>query len=194
MLFTNEKNYKQNTIHFLQKTKENYSLSSKQIAREIGATEASISRWLNGQTKPSNQKIEDIWSFFSRTWIKGIICLPQNSQWGINFFVQVADVKNPFETFYLDKLFENGPKKFIEMVAECEEITNGRPTIYRTFTTESEYLIEDVTRKLNVTMAFHDCFTQFNNLEDCFAHFKGLNPGAFDYQLIKELKNGAAQA
>lgn len=193
MLFTNEKNYKQNTIHFLQKTRENYSLSSKQIAREIGATEASISRWLNGQTKPSNQKIEDIWAFFNRTWIKGIVCLPSNSQWKVNFFIQVADVKNPFETFYLFRLFENGPKKFIEMVAECEELTNGKPIIYRTFTTESEYFIEDVTRKLNTTMEFRDCFTKFDNLEDCFTHFKGLNPGAFDYQLIKELKNGTTQ-
>lgn len=193
MLFTNEKNYKQNTIHFLQKTKENYSLSSKQIAREIGATEASISRWLNGQTKPSNQKIEDIWAFFEKIWIKGIICLPKNSQWNGDFFVQVADIKNPFETFDLYEFFESGPQQFLEMIKECESLTNGKPIIYRTFSTESVFLIEDVTRKLNTTMEFRDCFTKFDNLEDCFTYFKGLNPGAFDYQLIKELKNGAAQ-
>lgn len=180
------------TIHLLEKTKQNYNITSKQIAHELEMTETAVSRWFTENVKPNRSTIQKIWDrIFTQYWEMGILCLPPNSHWGCEYFVAVRDIKNPFETFIIDKEFENGPALFVQMIAECEKLNFN---IYRTYEKtpkelQSTILFRDIS-KLNTTMSFLKVLTSYPALEDVFIHFSGLNPAAFDYQLIKEKKNG----
>lgn len=183
------KNSPEHIIHLIQKTKENYHLTNRNLARELGISETQFSRWINGQAAPNKTTVEKIWQLFLHIWQPGIIKLPINSHWNHEYFVEVMDIKNPFETFVFDEDFENGFEPFLKMIQECENLSYE---IYRTYTEKEIPVIHETVLKLNTTMCFITCFLNFENLEDTFIHYKGLNPNTFDYQLIKEKKNEKA--
>lgn len=178
------------TIHLLEKTKQNYNLTSKQIAHELDMTETAVSRWFNEKVTPNRSTLHKIWDkIFSQYWEIGVLRLPPNSQWLCDYFIAVRDIKNPFETFMIDEEFENGPYRFIQMVEECENLNSIIYRTYEKFPREIQptLLTKDI-QKLNTTMVFHRSLTAYPILEDVFIHSPGLNPAAFDYQLIKEKK------
>lgn len=180
-----QKNSSQHIIHLIQKLKENYHLNNRQLAHELETGETQISRWLNGQAKPNKTKTQKIWDLFLRTWQPGILKLSPNSYWVCEYFVEVMDIKNPFETFIFDEC-ENSFDIFLLMLQECENLPWE---IYRTY--EPSYIpyIHHIVLNLNTTMCLINCFLNFETLEDAFIKQPGLNPAAFDYQLIKEKRN-----
>ena len=184
-----EKNSSQHIIHLIKKLKENYNLNNRQLAHELETGETQISRWLNGQAEPNKTKTQKIWDLFLRTWQPGILKLSPNSHWNCEYFVEVMDIKNPFETFVFDNDYENGFDTFLIMLQECEKLPWE---IYRTYEPDFVPCIHHIVLNLNTTMCFINCFLNFETLEDAFIHYKGLNPGAFDYQLIKEKKDEKA--
>lgn len=181
-----EKNSSQHIIHLIQKTKENYNLTNRDLSAALNTTETQISRWLNNQAAPNKTKVQKIWEFFEATWTPGILQLSKNSHWKCEYFVEVMDIKNPFETFVFDDYYENGFDTFLIMLQECENLPWK---IYRKY--EPNYIpyIHRIVLNLNTTMCFINCFLNFETLEDAFIKQPGLNPAAFDYQLIKEKRN-----
>lgn len=181
-----EKNSSQHIIHLIKELKENYNLNNKQLSHQLETGETQISRWLNEQAKPNKTKTQKIWDLFLRTWQPGILKLPSNSHWSCEYFVEVMDIKNPFETFIFDNYYENGFNSFLAMIKECENLSWE---IYRTY--EPNYIphIHHTVLNLNTTMCFINCFLDFETVEDALIKHPGLNPAAFDYQLIKEKRN-----
>lgn len=181
-----EKNSSQHIIHLIQKTKENYNLTNRDLSVALNTTETQISRWLNNQAKPNKTKTQKIWGFFEDTWTPGILQLSKNSHWKCEYFIEVMDIKNPFETFIFDEDYENDFDTFLDMIRECENLPYK---IYRIYEPETAWLIHHTILSLNTTMNFLDALLAYDTLEEVFSHYKGLNPSAFDYDLIQEKKN-----
>lgn len=186
-----ERNSSQHIVHLLNKTKQNYNLTNRDLSVILNTSETQISRWLNGQANPNKSKVQKIWDAFKKIWMPGILKLPANSHWLVEYFIEVMDIKNPFETFIFDEDFENEFDDFIKMIKECEKLPWS---IYRIYQPNSTENIHYTILKLNTTMCFLKSLLSYDTLEETFIHYKGLNPAGFDYQLIKEkreeLKNG----
>lgn len=185
MLFV-EKNSSQHISILIKKFKENYNFTNQQLSQKLDTTETQISRWLNGQATPNKTRTQKIWNLFLQTWQPGILKISANSYWSCEYFVEVMDIKNPFETFIFDKDYENGLSVFLDMMTECENLPYE---IYRTYSPQNAALIHLAVLKLNTTMSFMNCFLTDLTLEDIFIKYPGLNPAAFDYLLIKEKRN-----
>lgn len=114
-------NLNKNIISLLKKTKENYNLSSKTIAQKIGATEAMVSRWLAGKSKPNSKSCEKIVQLFHETWEPGIVELPPCSHWLGNYYLRVEDLRNPFDTWCDGDFTGEEPESFLHFMKEWEE-------------------------------------------------------------------------
>lgn len=89
--------------------KQDYNFTGKEIAKKLNTTEAAVSHWFCGDTLPRANKVKDIYKLFEKYCIPGIIKIPQNKHWATWFFVQVDDIKNPYESWHTDNTFGEAP-------------------------------------------------------------------------------------
>lgn len=182
---------KKKIIKRLAQFKQDYNFTSKQIAEELQTTEAAISHWFNEDSLPRANKVEDIYKLFNKYCIPGVVKIPKNKHWRAWFFVQVDDIKNPYGSWCEDTMSGEEPLSFSKWIKDWQkEFPN--PEIYRQYEPGSwgrsmahlDYL------NLNTTIEFRDCFIGYSTLQEVFSTHKGINPRAFDYELVEALMRG----
>ena len=182
---------KKKIIKRLAQFKQDYNFTSKQIAEELQTTEVAISHWFNGDSLPRMNKVEDIYKLFNKYCIPGVVKIPKNKHWLAWFFVQVDDIKNPYESWCEDTMSGEDPQDFSKWIKDWQkEFPN--PEIYRQYEPGSwgrsmahlDYL------NLNTTIEFRECFIGYSTLQEVFSTYKGINPRAFDYELVEALMRG----
>lgn len=182
---------KRKVIKRLAQFKQDYNFTSKEIAKELETTEAAISHWFNDDSLPRVNKVEDIYKLFEKYCIPGIIKIPKNKHWLAWFFVQVDDIKNPYGSWCEDIISGMLPWEFSEWMEDWKKEFPD-PEIYRQYEpgiwgrtlAHLDYL------NLNTTIEFKKCFIGHSSLQEVFSTYKGLNPRAFDYELVEALMRG----
>ena len=182
---------KKKVIKRLAQFKQDYNFTSKQIAEELQTTEAAVSHWFNEDSLPRTNKIEDIYKLFNKYCIPGVIKIPKNKHWLACFFIQVDDVKNPYESWREDKVSGESPETFTQWITDWKK-DFPTPEIYRQYEpgTWGRSLAHLDYLNLNTTIEYRNCFIGHSSLEETFSHYVGLNPRAFDYELIEALMRG----
>lgn len=127
---------KKKVIARLKQFKQDYNFTSKEIAKELNTTEAAVSHWFNGDTLPHANKVEDIYTLFSKHCIPGIIRLPKNKHWLASIFIRVDDIKNPYASWIDDNWTGELPENFAKWIKDWEkEFPN--PVIYRQYSPDA---------------------------------------------------------
>lgn len=177
-------NLNKNIISLLKKTKENYNLNNKTIAQKIESTEAAVSRWLAGKSKPNRKSCEKMVQLFHEVWEPGIVELPPNSHWTGNYYLRVEDLRNPFDTWYDGDFTGEYPESFLRFIEEWEE--KGQFKIIKQYNDYKEFkmfsLLEE--QNCNTTSEFLH-WSSARELVNLIQNGK-LNANAFDYQLLGE--------
>lgn len=177
-------NLNKNILSLLKKTKENYNLNNKTIAQKIGSTEAAVSRWFAGKSKPNSKSCEKIIRLFHEVWEPGIVEFPPCSHWTGNYYMRVEDLRNPFDTWYDGDFTGEEPESFLRFMEEWKE--KGQFRIVKQYNDYREF-------KMFSALEEQNC-----NTTSEFLHWKParelvnliqdgrLNANAFDYQLLGE--------
>ena len=177
-------NLNKNIISLLKKTKENYNLNNKTIAQKLESTEAAVSRWLAGKSKPNRKSCEKMVQLFHEVWEPGIVELPPNSHWTGNYYLRVEDLRNPFDTWYDGDFTGEYPESFLRFIKEWEE--KGQFKIIKQYNDYKEFkmfsLLEE--QNCNTTSEFLH-WSSARELVNLIQNGK-LNANAFDYQLLGE--------
>lgn len=177
-------NLEKNIISLLKKTKENYNLTNKTIAKKIGSTEAAVSRWLADKSKPNNKSCKKIIQLFHEVWEAGIVEFPPCSHWSGNYYMRVEDLRNPFDTWYDGDFTGEEPESFERFIQEWEE--KGQFRIIKQYDNYKEFKMFSVREEQNCNTTgefLHSWSAQqiFNLIQE-----GKLNTNAFDYQLLGE--------
>lgn len=107
--------------HYLSKTAKNYNLQNREIARRAQISEVSISKYINNNETPYSKTRKKLWNCLHEIWQAGIIRLPPNDFWNDVYYLPVADIKNPFETWFDCGYHGSEPEEFEKVMKEWEE-------------------------------------------------------------------------
>ena len=182
---------KKKVIKRLAQFKQDYNFTSKQIAEKLQTTESAVSHWFNEDSLPRANKVEDIYKLFENYCIPGIIKIPKNKHWSAWFFIQVDDIKNPYGSWCEDRFSGEDPQDFSKWIEDWKK-EFPHPEVYRQYEPGNwgrsrahlDYL------NLNTTIEFREYFIGHSSLQEVFSIYKGMNPSAFDYQLVEALMRG----
>lgn len=177
-------NLNKNILFLLKKTKENYNLNNKIIAQKIESTEAAVSRWFAGKSKPNKKSCEKIIQLFHEIWEPGIIELPPCSHWLGNYYLRVEDLRNPFETWYDGDFTGEEPESFLHFIEEWEE--KGQFRIIKHYEDYKEFKMLSALEEQHCNTTSEFLYSSpaqqvVNLIQD-----GKLNASAFDYQLLGE--------
>jgi DNA-binding XRE family transcriptional regulator len=177
-------NLDKNILSLLKKTKENYNLNNKTIAQKIESTEAAVSRWFAGKSKPNKKSCEKIIQLFHEIWEPGIIELPPCSHWRGNYYLRVEDLRNPFDTWHDGDFTGEYPESFLHFIEEWEE--KGQFRIVKRYEDYKEFKIFSALEEQNCNTTSEFLYSLpaqqvVNLIQD-----GKLNASAFDYQLLGE--------
>ena len=172
---------KEHVIKRLMQFNQDYNFTGKEIAKKLNTTEAAVSHWFCGDTLPRTNKVKDIYKLFEKYCIPGIIKIPQNKHWTAWFFVQVDDIKNPYESYHTDNTFGEAPAQFALWIKDWKEEFPA-PEIYRQYEAgpHGRTVAHLECMNLNTTIEFRNYFIGCPSIQEAYLN---LNPSCFDYML-----------
>ena len=132
-------------IHYLIITVKNYNLKNINIAAATGLQPNVIGQYIKGERKPSKKNKELLWNYLKSIWQSGIICLPKlSNKWNKDYYLPVADLKNPFETWIDNGYHGVKEKEFEEWLSEWEKLGEYQIIkIYKSYNEFEKYKIFD---------------------------------------------------
>ena len=109
-------------IKFLQSLKKNHKLTSRQIAKKLGTTEAAVSRWFTGKSTPTEKSKAKIKLLLKNEWRPGIVRFPTTEKvWLGPYYLRVMDVLAPYDTWIDVDWSGNEPEIQPSMIQKWEE-------------------------------------------------------------------------
>ena len=104
----------------LKENKKQTNFSNIAVAEELDINAETVAKWLNNQTLPSAKSCKKIKTFIEDYGVPGIVELPPNpGHWTAPYFIRVADIENPFFTWYVENSYNgNTPEEDYELMED----------------------------------------------------------------------------
>lgn len=104
----------------LKEIKKQTGFSNLEIAEMLDMNGNTVASWLNQQNLPNPKSCKKIKTFIEEYGVPGIVELPPNDRyWTAPLFLRVADIDNPFFTWYVENSYTgNYPEDDYKMMED----------------------------------------------------------------------------
>lgn len=110
------------------KTKQDYNLTNKEIAKALNISEMTVSNWFSGRTNKINEQYKEaIEDYLNKIWRPALICIWNENETRKGYFFLVGNIHDPFYT-WIHYGLNNDEINFLNL--KESQVAAGEATIY----------------------------------------------------------------